>query len=187
MEGLLERFDLLNTRTNRWLIAHSVAVLRIALGCIFLTFGLLKFFPGVSPIEVLATRTAAVLSFGLVTGHAGMVLIAALECMIGLCFVTGKFQRIGVALLAFQMLGAMSPLVLFPGELFAGPYHAPTLAAQYIIKDVVLVAAGMVIAATLPKLPIVTVPSVRHAVRAHLPKTHRVLRPAASHPMTPKH
>jgi len=46
------------------------------------------------------------------------------------------------------MLGAISPLVLFPGELFAGPGHAPTLVAQYIIKDVVLIGAGLVIAAT---------------------------------------
>jgi hypothetical protein len=53
-----------------------------------------------------------------------------------------------VWLLGAQMLGAMSPLVLFPGELFAGPGHAPTLVAQYIIKDVVLIGAGLVIAAT---------------------------------------
>ncbi len=187
MEGLLERFALLHTRINRWLVAHSVALLRIALGSIFLAFGLLKFFPGVSPIEVLATRTATVLSFGLVRGHAGMVLIAALECAIGLCFVTGKLQRIGVALLAFQMLGAMSPLVLFSGEFFAGPYHAPTLAAQYIIKDVVLVAAGMVIAATLTGARIVAEPSVRRMVPARVPKISDVMRPAAVHHMTTKH
>ncbi|CAA9475143.1 MAG: hypothetical protein AVDCRST_MAG05-865 [uncultured Rubrobacteraceae bacterium] len=47
-----------------------------------------------------------------------------------------------------QMVGAMSPLVLFPSELFSGPLHAPTLAAQYIVKDVILVAAAMVIAST---------------------------------------
>lgn len=148
MDSLFDQFDHIHTRINQWLVRHSITVLRMALGAIFLAFGLLKFFPGVSPIEILATRTTIVLSFGLVTGHAAMVLIAVLECIIGLCFVSGKFLRIGVSLLAFQMLGAMSPLLLFPGELFAGLYHAPILVAQYIIKDVVLVAAGMVIAAT---------------------------------------
>jgi putative oxidoreductase len=38
----------------------------------------------------------------------------------------------------------MSPLVLFYGDLFPG---APTLEAQYVFKDIVLAAAGLVIAA----------------------------------------
>ena len=148
MSNLLDRFDHLDTRLNQWLVAHSIPLLRLALGGIFLAFGLLKFFPGLSPIEDLATRTTEALSFGLVSGRVAMVIIATLECLIGLSFVTGRFLRVGVWLLAGQMIGAMSPLVLFPGELFPGPLYTPTLAAQYIIKDVVLVAAGMVIAST---------------------------------------
>ncbi len=114
----------------------------------FLAFGLLKFFPGLSQIEDLATRTTEALSFGLVSGREAMVVIATLECLIGLSFITGRFLRVGGWLLGAQMLGAMSPLVLFPGELFPGSLHAPTLAAQYIIKDVVLVVASMVIASS---------------------------------------
>ncbi len=180
MESLFERFDHLDTRINQWLVAHSITLLRIALGSIFLAFGLLKFFPGVSPIEALATRTTTLLSFGLVSGHAGMVLVAVLECAIGLSFVTGKFLRIGVWLLAFQMLGAMSPILLFPGELFAGPYHAPTLVAQYIIKDVVLVAAGMIIAATWTGARIVAKPqSMRSTLRTRIPRVASAMRPVA--------
>lgn len=148
MRDLLERFDRLDTRLNQWLVAYSIPLLRIALGGIFLAFGLLKFFPGLSPIEDLATRTTEALSFGMVSGRGAMVVIATLECLIGLLFITGRFLRVGVWLLGAQMLGAMSPLMLFPGELFPGSLHTPTLAAQYIIKDVVLVAAGMVIAST---------------------------------------
>ena len=44
-------------------------------------------------------------------------------------------------------VGILSPLVLLPERLFAGPYGAPTLEGQYVLKDVILVAAGMVIAA----------------------------------------
>jgi len=43
----------------------------------------------------------------------------------------------------------MSPLVLFPGELFSGPFYAPTLEGQYVLKDVVLISAGLVIGTTL--------------------------------------
>lgn len=166
MSRFIHWFDRFDTRLNQWLVSHSILLLRVAMGGIFLAFGVLKFFVGVSPIEDLATRTTTVLSFGIVSGHTAMVLVALLECVIGLCFVTGRFLRIGVWLLMIQMLGAMSPLFLFPGELFAGLYNAPTLAAQYIIKDVVLVAAGMVIAATWTGARIVAAPqSMRQSLR----------------------
>ena len=148
MRSLFERFDRLDTGLNRWLVVNSIALLRTSLGLIFLAFGALQFFPGLSPIEGLATRTTTALTFGVIPPDAGLVMIAALECAIGLCFVMGRFLRVGVWLMGAQMIGAMSPLVLFPGELFTGPSHAPTLAAQYIIKDIILVAAAMVIAST---------------------------------------
>lgn len=148
MRGLYGTWDRVDVLLSRWLVRHSIALLRIGLGGIFLLFGVLKFFPGISPIESLAERTVSVLTFGMVQGRGAMVAIAALECIIGLCFVAGRFLRVGVWLLAAQMIGAMSPILLFPGELFSGPFHAPSLAAQYIIKDIVLIGAGLVIAAT---------------------------------------
>ncbi len=147
MVSLFERFDRLDTALNRWLVANSIGFLRVSTGFVFLAFGFLKFFPGLSPIEDLAGRTASALSLGMLTPAAAMVAIATLECAIGLCFVTGRFLRVAVWLMGAQMMGAMSPLALYPGELFSGPSHAPTLAAQYIAKDVILVAAGLVIAA----------------------------------------
>ncbi len=57
--------------------------------------------------------------------------------------------------------------MLFPGELFTGPYYAPTLAAQYIIKDIILVAAALVIAATWTGARIVAEPkSMKSTLRA---------------------
>ena len=96
----------------------------------------------------MATRTTSELTLGVFTGHSAMVFVATLECLIGFCFLTGMFLRVGVWLLALQMIGAMSPLLLYPAELFSGPLHAPSLEAQYIIKDIILIAAGMVIAST---------------------------------------
>ena len=150
MSELFDKFDRLDTSLNRWLVAHSIMLLRVSLGLVFVVFGALKFFPELSPIEELATRTTSALTFGLVPPGVGRVMIAVLEVAIGLCFITGRFLRVGVWLMGAQMLGAMSPLVLFPGELFVGPEgtFAPTLVAQYIVKDVILVAAAMVIAST---------------------------------------
>ncbi len=44
----------------------SLTLLRISLGIVFLWFGVLKFFPELSPAEELATRTIEVLTLGIV-------------------------------------------------------------------------------------------------------------------------
>lgn len=124
-------------------------LLRIGLGVVFFWFGVLKFFPGASPAQGLALNTMDVLTFGLVPASAALILLATLECAIGIGLITGKFLRLTLMLLVFQMLGAWSPLLLFPGEAFIQFPYAPTLEGQYIIKNIVLVGAGLVIGATL--------------------------------------
>jgi len=114
---------------------------------VFLGFGLLKFFPGVSPAESLVTATTDKLTFGLVPGHTALVVIAALECFVGLCMVAKRWMRRAIWLLALEFVGILSPLALLPGRLFSGPHYAPTLEGQYVLKDLILAAAGMVIAA----------------------------------------
>lgn len=172
--ALFDRFDHFDTSMNHWLVANSIMLLRVGMGLVFLGFGFLKFFPGVSPIEDLATRTTHVLTLGLLSGHNAMNFVAGLECVIGISFLTGQFLRVGVWLMAIQMVGAMSPLLIYPGELFIKPHYAPTLAAQYIIKDIILVAAGMVIASTWTGARIVAEPtSFRNSFRRRLPKIHR--------------
>ncbi len=148
MKNLRPKLHRAETRFTTWLVAHSLWLLRVSLGAIFLFFGVLKFVPGLSPAQDLATRTTDVLSFGFVPAGLSIVLIAALECTIGLGLISGKHLRLVLALLGLQMVGAMSPLFLFPGELFGGPFHAPTLEGQYVIKDVVLISAGLVLGAT---------------------------------------
>jgi hypothetical protein len=49
--------------------------------------------------------------------------------------------------LAVEFIGIISPLFLLPARLFAGPHHAPTLEGQYVLKDIILVAAALDIAA----------------------------------------
>jgi putative oxidoreductase len=133
---------------QRWLIANSIAILRVSLGAVFLAFGILKFFPGVSPAQNLVEKTTGMLTLGLVPGSAALVLVATLECVIGLCLVSGRAMRPAIYLLAMQLIGILSPLVLLPGRLFAGPHDAPTLEGQYVLKDFVLVGAALVLAAT---------------------------------------
>jgi uncharacterized membrane protein YphA (DoxX/SURF4 family) len=131
----------------RLLARHSITLLRISLGLIFLGFGLLKFFPGHSPAAALAARTLGVFTLGLLPADVDRVLVATLETTVGLCLTTGWFLRPGMLLLGVNMVGILSPLVFFPHELFPRGLTAPTLEGQYVAKDAVLLCAGLVVAA----------------------------------------
>ena len=133
-------------RLARWLARHSITLLRMSLGVIFLGFGVLKFVPGLSPAEPLAADTMQILTLGLLPERIGVLIVAALESTIGFLLLTGLLMRIALALLAVEMVGIMSPLVLLPGAMFEENL-APTLAGQYVIKDIIIGAAGLVIAA----------------------------------------
>lgn len=138
----------MDIRITSWLSRYSVAALRIGLGIVFFWFGVLKFFPGMSPAQDLAIGTIDVLTPGVVPSNTSIVLLATLECVIGFGLIVGKFMRFTLLLLCLQMLGAWLPLLLFPGEAFTQVPYAPTLEGQYIIKNVVLIGAGLVIGAT---------------------------------------
>jgi uncharacterized membrane protein YphA (DoxX/SURF4 family) len=146
MRTLPGPLDPIDARLTQWMSHYGVATLRVTLGVVFFWFGILKFFPGLSPARTLAVKTIDVLTLGHLPAGASLVLLATLECTIGLGLISGKFMRLTL-LLAFQMIGADSPLLLFPGEVFTQFPYAPTLEGLYIIKNLVLVSAGVVIGA----------------------------------------
>lgn len=128
-----------------WLAAYSVAALRISLGLVITGFGVLKFVPGASPAEGLVMQTTEALTFGLVGGTTAVVATAVLETAIGLSLLTGRLLGPGMVAMAGWLMGILMPVVLFPAEMFPG--GLPTLAAQYVLKDVILVAAALVVTA----------------------------------------
>jgi uncharacterized membrane protein YphA (DoxX/SURF4 family) len=142
------RFDVIDARITNWMARHGLPLLRISLGVVFLWFGALKFFPGLSPASDLAARTIETLSFGIVPATVSVPVLAGWECTIGVGLLSGIFMRATLLLLAVQMAGTLSPLVLFPGEVFTRIPYAPTLEGQYIIKNAVLISAAIVLGAT---------------------------------------
>lgn len=137
----------LDVEITRWMARHGPRLLRVSLGIVFLWFGVLKFFPGLSPAQDLAGRTIEVLSLGIVKPNISLPLLAAWECIIGLGLITGLFMRATILLLMLQMVGTLTPIVLFPAEVFVKPPYAPTLEGQYIIKNLVLMSAAIVLGA----------------------------------------
>ena len=148
----MERFRALYNRVDvyvtNWMARFGIVLLRVSLGVVFLWFGALKFFPGLSPAQDLATRTIGLLTFGLIPAQVSILALAAWECLIGIGLITGIFMRATLLLLFLQMLGTITPILFFPQKVFTHIPYAPTLEGQYIIKNMVLISAGLVIGAT---------------------------------------
>jgi uncharacterized membrane protein YkgB len=145
---VITRLDRVDAAITRWMAGHGVTLLRVAMGIVFFWFGALKFFPGMSPAEALAGRTIETLTLGWVPPTVSLPGLAIWECLIGLGFLSGKFLRVTILLLFLQMPGTLLPLFFFPHETFRDVPFMPTLEGQYIIKNLVLMAAGLVVGAT---------------------------------------
>ncbi len=124
---------------NRW----SIPVLRIALGVVYVWFGGLKLVPGLSPAEELVLATVPFLP-----GHLFVPFLGVWEIAIGAGFLTGRALRLTILLLFLQMPGTMAPLVLLPEQVFTAFPYGLTLEGQYIVKNLVLVAAALTVGAT---------------------------------------
>jgi uncharacterized membrane protein YkgB len=155
-------FDRVDRRITGWMAAHGLTFVRFALGIVFFWFGILKLFPGASPAEDLAARTIEALTLGAVPSSVALPVLAVWEMAIGVGLFIGRWMRLTLLLLFVQMLGTITPLVLFPAETFTVFPLAPTLEGQYIIKNVVLVAAAIVLGATVRGGELVPEPVPEH-------------------------
>ena len=132
-----------------WMSRNGLQLLRISLGIVFVWFGVLKFFPGLSPAQGLAINTIKLLTFNLVSEAIIINGLALWEVLIGVGLISGRFMRETLLLLFLQMIGTFSPVFLFPSEVFTRIPYAPTLEGQYIIKNIVIISAAIVLGGAL--------------------------------------
>jgi uncharacterized membrane protein YphA (DoxX/SURF4 family) len=165
MRTLTALFNRIDITLTTLMARYGVVLMRVGLGIVFFWFGFLKFFPGLSPAQDLAARTIQTIPFGLVTPDISLPVLAAWETLIGLGLITGKFMRATLLLLLLQMIGTVMPLFLFTAETWTRFPYAPTLEGQYIIKNIVLVTAALVLGATVRGGKVVADPDVARAAR----------------------
>jgi uncharacterized membrane protein YkgB len=133
----------LDRALTRWMAKNSLTILRIGLGIVFLWFGTLKLFPGLSPAESLVRDTVF-----LVDPTWFLPVLGIWEMAIGIGFVLGRWMRLTLLLLFLQMPGTALPLLVLPEAVWQTFPYALTLEGQYIIKNLVLVGAALVLGAT---------------------------------------
>ncbi|HEY7704460.1 MAG TPA: DoxX family membrane protein [Acidimicrobiia bacterium] len=142
------RLDSIDRAITQWMAKHGVTLLRWSIGVIFVWFGALKLVPGLSPADEIATKTAMALTFNLFSEDFVRTALAVLEIAIGLGLLLGRFLRLTLLLLFAQMAGTLTPLFLFPERIWSDFPFVLTLEGQYILKNAVLISAGIVIGAT---------------------------------------
>lgn len=157
-------FDRLDRRIAGWMDAHGRPLLRISLGLVFAWFGALKLV-GMSPASGLVADTVTWFDPDLFIPVLGIW-----EVAIGVCLIFRRLLRIALLLLFLQMPGAMSPILLEPAAVFQTfPFEAwwqpfvLTIEGQYIVKNVVLISAGIVIGGTVRHPQLERLPRIQDA------------------------
>lgn len=137
----------LTTNLPSILYANSTRLLRWAIGINYFWFGILKFFNGLSPAEHLAKDTIRIITFGFIPDVVNLMLLAIWEVGIGVFFLSGYFTRFGAKAAIVHMIFTFLPLFFFPDVSFTQE-HAPygfTIVGQYIVKNLVFLAALIII------------------------------------------
>jgi len=142
--------DRLDDRVSQFMRRHGVRLLRIAIGVVFVWFGALKLVPGLSPAEALVKSTVP-----FVDPDSFYPILAVWEILIGVLLLIRPAVRGALLLLALQMPGTFLPFLVLPEVCFSRwPLESPldvlalTLEGQYIVKNIVLITAGLVVGGT---------------------------------------
>jgi uncharacterized membrane protein YkgB len=139
MKNLFNRLDPL---IAGWMARHGIRMLRISVGIVFLWFGALKTV-GMSPAQELVARTIYWFP-----PEKFIPILGWWEVLIGIGLLVRPLARMAIALLAVQMPGTFLPLALLPDVCFTSIPFGLTIEGQYIVKNLVLISAAIVVGGT---------------------------------------
>lgn len=113
-------------------------LLSIVIGIVYLWFGLLKFFPGISPAEEIAKNTVFKLTLSLIPSDICILLLAALETGLGILLILNLYRKISLRICLGHIILTFSPLLLFPEQIFNSNLFQLTMLGQYIMKNIII-------------------------------------------------
>jgi uncharacterized membrane protein YphA (DoxX/SURF4 family) len=96
----------------------KINLIAISIGMVYLWFGLLKFFPNVSPAEELAKSTVNELTFGLIPSNFSFIVLAIWETIIGILLLLNLYNRVVIIAALVHIVFTFSPLFFFPELVF---------------------------------------------------------------------
>ncbi len=146
MRKLFERIVAFDRVLIDRLRRYSPLALRLALGIVFVWFGALKV-TGVSPVEELVDQTVWWLPSG-----TAMIVLGVVEVAIGIGLMFRLVPRLVLLAFTLQLLGTFITFFVVPALMFEGNPLRLTVLGEFVVKNLVLLAAGLSVAASLPKL-----------------------------------
>jgi len=138
----VQALDRADRRIVTWMRRNGHVLLRISLAVVFIWFGILKPL-GQSTANDLVARTVY-----WVDPTWFIPFLGWWEVLIGVCMLIRPLLRLAILLLFLQMPGTLLPLFLLPDVCFVSVPWVPTLEGQYIIKNLVLISAAIVVGGT---------------------------------------
>ncbi len=126
---------------------YSFVLLRYSLAVVYIWFGLLKPL-GMSPAAELISHTVVWVSPDWFVPFLGWW-----EAAIGFFLLFRKTIRLALFLLFMLMPGMFAPLIFLPEVTFTHFPYGLTMEGQYIIKDIILLAAAITVGGTVNRRP----------------------------------
>ena len=125
-------------------------LVRIPLFIIFFWFGILKVI-NLSPAQALVVDTVYWMPF--LSAENWVIVIGCWEMLIAIFFMFKRTTFIAMVFLLLQMSGTFLPLIILPEVTFqdANPL-LPTLEGQYIIKNIIIITAALIIGGSILKV-----------------------------------
>lgn len=142
MSRIQDRIEAFELWATGWMNNYGRFMVRVALGVVFIWFGALKLVD-MSPATQLVrdvTWWIPIPDFPFVLG--------IWEVVIGVCFLFKRTLRLALPLLLLHMPGTALPLILVPEQVWTSFPFGLTIEGQYIVKNLVLVAAALVVGGT---------------------------------------
>ena len=142
----IKSFDDLDIFVTEFMSKWGVTLLRYSLGIIYIWFGALKPL-GLSPAQELVENTV----YWFENPKTFVPILGIWEVVIGITMIIKPLIRISIILLFIQMPGTFWPLVLLPEVCFTNFPFGLTLEGQYIVKNLIIISAALVVGSTVRK------------------------------------
>jgi putative oxidoreductase len=127
---------------QRWSEAarnSALVLLRFSLASVFLWFGLLKV-ANVSPVIGLLKG-----SFPFLAASPYIEMLGMAEIVIAVGLVIDKLSKQATVLMILHLLGTLTVVIVAPGLIFAPAFPVLTMGGEFLLKNLVLITAGLVI------------------------------------------
>ena len=139
----IKTYDELDIFITKFMSKWGITFLRYSLGLIYIWFGILKPF-GLSPAQELVENTV----YWFDNPKTFVPILGWWEVAIGLTMCIKPLIRVSIFLLFIQMPGTFLPLILLPEICFNNFPFGLTLEGQYIIKNLIIISAALVVGST---------------------------------------